>query len=270
MSFEPFESVLLVFQNPVKGRVEAYDDWYTNTHIRDAMRLDGAIATQRFIASEKQLTLDGQRVDPGYFAHTIYEWESAAKSVAGHEERAGTPAMQISRDGSFTKLRDFFYRPRFLSHGWSRAAGFRRGRDILTAMIQPAASEAEFIDWFQTRHVPATLALPGVGSIGLFSLHEEQSLPYPSEFPLAAVYGLTDVDAALQAWGARHDRRDETSLSAMAVAVEATCWQPRIPRLRAEEVADPTPHAAAEQERARLAYSDRYLSREELERFLEG
>jgi hypothetical protein len=266
-----FESILIVFQNARPGRQESYDDWYTNVHIRDAMRLDGAIATQRFVAAADQPVLGGRQVEPGYFAHTIYEWESAAKSVAGHGARAGMPLMEITGDCSFEALQDYFYRPVFLSHGWSREAGFRRGRDILTALIiPPPGGEAAFIDWFLTTHVPDTLALPGFGSVGLFSLHEEQSLLRPSRFPLAAVYALTDRAAALRAWSERYDAGAPADLSARAQEVTIGCWQPRIARLRAEDVLNqpPAAAAAAEERRAREAYADRFLSQEDLQKLL--
>jgi hypothetical protein len=264
-----FESILVVFQNPVDGRRDAYDDWYTNIHIRDAMRLDGAIATRRFIVSQDQLVIRGSPVRPQHWAHTIYEWESAAKSVQGHTDRAGTPAMEISRDGTFAGLRDYFYRPRVLSHGWSREHGFRRGEDILTAMIvPPPGGEAQFIDWFRDRHVRAALALPGIASVGLFTLHEQQSLPQPAEFPLVAIYALTDRVKALRAFESQLGSKTDIDLMAKLQQVELTCWQPRTPRLRAEEVAKPSAAALAEENRARAAYRDRYLTRAELMQLL--
>jgi hypothetical protein len=264
-----FESILVVFQNPVDGRRDAYDDWYTNIHIRDAMRLDGAIATRRFIVSQDQLLMHGNPVRPQHWAHTIYEWESAAKSVQGHTDRAGTPAMKISRDGNFAGLRDYFYRPRVLSHGWTREHGFRRGEDILTAMmVPPPSGEAQLIDWFRDRHVRAALALPGVGSVGLFSLHEQQSLPRPAEFPLVAIYALTDRASALCAFESQQGAKTDADLTAKTQQAELTCWQPRTPRLRAEEVATPTPAALAEENRARASYRDRYLTRAELMQLL--
>jgi hypothetical protein len=269
VNYEPLESILIVFQNPAEGRLKEYDDWYTHIHIRDAMRLDGAIATQRFVASRDQPVLGGKRVNPGYFAHTIYEWESAAKSVMGHSTRAGTPSMEITRDCSFVGLRDYFYRPVFLSHGWSPERGFRRGDDVLTALIVPRAHEPSgFINWFCTHHVADTLALPGFGSVGLFSLHEEQSLPLPSRFPLVAIYALSDRTAALRAWAERHDAGFDADLSARSQEVEVGCWQPRIPRLRAIEVAHPDPAAVAEERRARAAYGDRFLTQSELQNLL--
>jgi hypothetical protein len=258
------ESILVVYQNPVPGRLAEYDDWYTNIHIRDALRLDGAIATQRFIVGDEQPVLDGQSVAPEFWAHTIYEWESAQKSVDGHNARAGTSLMEISRDGAFEALRDYFYRPQYLSHDWSREAGFRRGSEILTVLLQPGDSFAEFLDWFKERHAPDTLALPGFGSVGLFSLHECQSLPTTPEYPMVAIYGLTDRSAALDAWAGRHDAQSENDLTGHTQKLEIGAWRPRIERLRAEEVAEPSPEAAAREEAAREKYAGQYLTQEEL------
>lgn len=257
-----FESILVVFQNPEEGRLYAYDDWYTNVHIRDAMRLDGAIATQRFIVHDEQLILNGTKVAPVHWAHTIYEWQSAAKSVQGHLDRAGTPLMDISHYGSFAGLRDYFFRPVFLSHGWSREAGFRLGsRAVLTAMIVPEpGSEAAFINWFSEVHAPATLAMPGFATAGLFVLHDEQSLPHPSHFSMVAIYGLSDASQALAAWGARHDAVSDEDLGGHVAEVETTCWQQRIDRLRAETVANASADAKANEHRAREAYRDSYLT----------
>ena len=271
MNAPQFESILIVFQNPRPGCVEPYDDWYTNIHIRDAMRLDGALATQRFIAHDQQLVCDGVAVRPEHWAHTIYEWESAAKSVLGHGARAGTPAMEISGDGSFEGLRDYFYRPDYLSHGWSLEAGFRRGDAVLTAMIVPhAGTEAAVRDWFRDIHAPPTLALPGFGSAALFSLHEEQSLPTPCRFTMVAIYGLADVGAALGAWARRSAGGEEPDLAARFAEAEITCWEKRIDRLLARDVANPKPDAAAAEERARTAFAGSYMTQDALARALGG
>jgi hypothetical protein len=264
-----FESVLIVFQNPVAGRMQPYDDWYTNVHIRDAMRLDGAIATQRFIVSEDQPTIAGKRVVPGHWAHTIYEWESAAKSVQGHRLRATTPQMQISRDGDFRNLRDYFYRPAVLSHGWTREARFRRGNDVISALIVPPQDAQGFVDWFREEHVGAILALDGVASAALFTLHSEQSLPIPAHFAMAAVYSLDNRAAAVRAWSDAQSHDGAGNLIARTAQTEAGCWIPRTPRLRAEDVARPTLAAAAEERRAREAHRERYLSSDELTRLLQ-
>lgn len=266
---ETFESILVVYQNPAPSRQDAYDHWYTNVHIRDAMKLDGAIATQRFIVGDEQPVLDGKAVTPHHWAHTIYEWESAQKSVDGHHERAGTVDMQVSRDGLFEGLRDFFYRPVHLSHGWTREAGFRRGTEILTVLIiPPSGGEKAFADWFSQDHAPDTLTLDGFGSAALFSLHEAQSLPYPAEYPMVAVYGLTDRPAALKAWAARHDAGSPLDIDARAERTEIGCWQPRVERLLAYDVVHADAATRAREEEARARHADRYLTQDELNALL--
>ncbi|GGC19034.1 hypothetical protein GCM10011371_03340 [Novosphingobium marinum] len=263
------ESILVVYQNPLEGRLSAYDDWYTNVHIRDAMRLDGAIATQRFAVHALQPTIEGQRVTPRFWAHTIYEWESAAASVQGHSERAGTELMQITGDASFTGLRDFFFRPEHLSHGWEREAGFRGSASaVMTALLEPAGDPDDFAKWFASEHAPHTTSLPGIGSASLFSLHEEQSLPVASEFPLVAVYGLSDAAQAIAAWSERHAAGDPNDLGYRTARYEIGCWEPRTPRLMARDVLSPSPAALAEETRARAAYADRYLATQQLEQRL--
>jgi hypothetical protein len=40
--------MLVVMTNPVEGRVDEYDDWYTNEHLTDVVGLEGYDAAQRF------------------------------------------------------------------------------------------------------------------------------------------------------------------------------------------------------------------------------
>lgn len=261
---DKLESILVVYQNAVTGRLAQYDDWYTNIHIRDALRLDGAIATQRFCIGDEQPVLEGETVAPQHWAHTIYEWSSAQKSVDGHNERAGTPLMEVSRDCVFEGLRDYFYRPEYLSHGWSPEHGFRRGTEILTALIQPPGDWRAFVAWFETQHASHTLAMPGFASVGLFSQHEAQSLPVAPEYPLVAVYGLSDRPAALKAWAERHDARSDNDLSPHVAKLEIGAWQPRIDRLLAQDVANPSAEAAAREAEAREKYAGNYLTQGEL------
>ena len=116
--------------------------------------------------------------------------------------------------------------------------------------------------------MPAVLNLPGFASTGLFTLHEAQSLPIPSPFAMTAIYSLSDRIEALNAWSAQHATRSGADLASMVESAEVTCWQPRTPRLLAQDVLDPTPHAAAEEQRARAAYHDRYLTQADLARLL--
>jgi len=39
---------LIVFTNPVEGRDDEYNDWYTNTHLPDVLKIPGITGAQRF------------------------------------------------------------------------------------------------------------------------------------------------------------------------------------------------------------------------------
>lgn len=46
------KAILVLGTNPVSAeREDEYNDWYTNTHIGDVMKLDGVIAARRYVLS---------------------------------------------------------------------------------------------------------------------------------------------------------------------------------------------------------------------------
>ena len=48
------EAILVVMTKAHPGREADMDDWYTNIHVRDALRFRGSISAQRFIRSADQ------------------------------------------------------------------------------------------------------------------------------------------------------------------------------------------------------------------------
>ena len=56
------QPVLTVLINPVAGREDDFNDWYTNVHIRDVMRFAGSIRVQRLLASAVQLEEPGHNI----------------------------------------------------------------------------------------------------------------------------------------------------------------------------------------------------------------
>jgi len=81
----------IVLSNPVAGREEEYNKWYTEKHIMDALEIPGIQAVQRFALA------DVQRRDPPYQWKymVIYEveQEGAAETMRILNERSGTPIM---------------------------------------------------------------------------------------------------------------------------------------------------------------------------------
>ena len=106
-------------------------------------------------------------------------------------------------------------------------------------------------------------------AVQAFSAYMKNSrCPFPPATIFVVVYGLTDVEAAVGAWGARHEARSSADLKSHAQEVNLGYWQPRIRRLRAEQVANPDIVLAEEEERARAIYGGRYLNQADLQQLL--
>jgi hypothetical protein len=46
---------LVVYSNPVEGREQEYNDWYSNRHLNDLLAIPGVIAARRFKLSGTQI-----------------------------------------------------------------------------------------------------------------------------------------------------------------------------------------------------------------------
>ncbi|HEY3695850.1 hypothetical protein [Phenylobacterium sp.] len=81
---------LVVMTNPVEGRADEYNDWYSNQHLSDVLRLPGVMAAQRFKIGEG---FDGPHK---YMALYQMETSDPAGVLAELTKRANTPEMPIS------------------------------------------------------------------------------------------------------------------------------------------------------------------------------
>jgi hypothetical protein len=80
---------LLVATNPLPGRDDEYNDWYSNRHLDEVLRVvDGCLAAQRF-----------RVVDPEAGAHryyALYEFEADSAQAVRDALDRGTPSMEVS------------------------------------------------------------------------------------------------------------------------------------------------------------------------------
>lgn len=85
------ECVLVVQTNPVAGREDEYNDWYTNRHLADVLKVPGFKSARRF-----KLAQD----DPGakwkYLAIYEFETNDPVQALADLNSFAGTPEMALS------------------------------------------------------------------------------------------------------------------------------------------------------------------------------
>jgi hypothetical protein len=85
---------IIAFNNPVEGREDEYNDWYSNTHLADVLKTPGFLTGQRFRLAPAQKAGSEQR----WKYAAVYECEAdhAQQLLDGLAARLGTPAMPIS------------------------------------------------------------------------------------------------------------------------------------------------------------------------------
>lgn len=83
---------LFVLTNAVEGKEEEYNDWYTNQHLADVLRVPGFVSAQRFKLTESVVA------DKNYAYAALYgvETDDPHAALAAMNSAAGTPAMPIS------------------------------------------------------------------------------------------------------------------------------------------------------------------------------
>lgn len=84
----------VVFTNPVQGREEEFNHWYTNTHIPDVLRVPGIQSARRYRRTAEQR---GAGPHPWEYM-AIYECDAPQPQVVtdGIQARIGTPQMTMS------------------------------------------------------------------------------------------------------------------------------------------------------------------------------
>lgn len=98
--------VLVVLSNAVEGCDQKFNDWYTNTHIGDVLKVPGFVAAQRYKLSESQLA--GGPGPYGYLALYEVETDDLAATGAGLTG-AGDMYIDPALDRSATVA--WFYTP---------------------------------------------------------------------------------------------------------------------------------------------------------------
>lgn len=92
---------LLAFTNAKPGRDDEFNDWYSNVHLGDVLKLPGVKAAQRFSLAETQ-----HRAGPHPWSYmAVYEIDiddiadtlSALRVVSGTEAMPLSPALQDER-----------------------------------------------------------------------------------------------------------------------------------------------------------------------------
>ena len=81
---------LVVFSGPVEGREDEYNDWYTNRHLDDVLRIPGIVSARRYKVAP------GQGPSRPYLALYNVETDDIGGVFAEMGRRANTDIMPIS------------------------------------------------------------------------------------------------------------------------------------------------------------------------------
>ncbi len=85
---------LVVLSNPVEGREDEYNDWYTNAHLADVLGVPGVVSAQRFRRTEQQRTAGPHAWK--YMALFECEADEVRTVTDGMQARSGNPGWRSS------------------------------------------------------------------------------------------------------------------------------------------------------------------------------
>jgi hypothetical protein len=108
--------VFVVFSEPAEGQEDEYNDWYSNTHIHDLLKIPGLVRASRYVLSENVVTPTGPNASPaapsGQKYLALYEIEAddvsyvpdAIMELGKKGEMPLSPALSNVNRGYFTMI----------------------------------------------------------------------------------------------------------------------------------------------------------------------
>lgn len=239
------EAQLVVLTNAVDGRDADFNDWYSNIHARDTMRMRGGLAQQRFRFADEQVQDFGGAFPAKYLA--LYDVYDAAWFTREHMDRAGTPWMVVEDSLDMRYLHDFYYYP---LHFRDRRPRGSAGCGVVLEQVQALPGQAEALrEWFGDSYMPARFRQPGIvaGSFMAFEQHG-QMMPFAPGHDHVAIWRL-DGEAARQNWREGNPLADCPFVDRTKTAI--SCWDVASRRIIKDDVTYPAAEALAREEAAR-------------------
>ena len=239
------DRVLLVLAKPVEGRVDDFNDWYSNIHIRDALRFRGSLAAQRFSA------LPGSAEHREHVHLAIYETFNAPLFTYDHRDLAPTSHMRITSAFDREDLSDYYYRP--LSYRCDASGEQDDGAVVLEQYQSKHSDEATLREWLESEWVPSLNETVNIRSSLIVAVdHHHQMLPGTPAYDVAVIHRVEDIEMASANWPSENAQdtphKPKTSF-----------WQPITQRLTCDDIRNPTSAAVAAEEMARERLGTNFL-----------
>jgi hypothetical protein len=238
------EAVLVVLANAVAGRETDFDDWYTNIHLRDALRFRGSIAAQRFKWAATQV--QDFPAGFGWDYLTLYDVFDPERFSREHMENALTSRMMVTDAFRMDGLNDYHYFP--IQFRDNHPGSIHDGSVIMEQVAVAASDEAGFCAWYDGYFATAC-GRPGVRK-GTLMRYLPQGQLVESQ-PIHNFVGIYHIDdaRAVKTW--RHESGLHTSAMIDQASLSVTCWEPVTAKITEDDVLHTSSAALAAEERAR-------------------
>lgn len=255
----PLPSIFIVMTEAVEGREDEFNDWYTNIHCHDTMRLKGSVAVQRWKLSRHQLRYNAAHVGPAQRWLCIYELGDTQQNIDDHVEQCFTDAMPITSAQRIDAAEDFYYVP--VEPGRNALEVFApRGGDVLTIRMNALpGKDAELVKWYCELYLPRTLKLIGFTAGALYRAADIQLIDAPPRFKFTAVYHIADPMVAVESLDS-HLAQTGTILDCPFVeagSVRIACYSPITNRFTATQALNLPPSQRALEDEFRAGMGDR-------------
>lgn len=244
------EAVLVVLTKARPGREADLDDWYTNIHIRDALRFRGSIAAQRFTRSSDQPMDIPAGYDWQYLA--LYDVFDPERFSREHWDNALTNRMMVTTAIDDSVLEDYHYYP--LAFRNNDPDTEHSGGVIFEQFSAAPGEDAELRAWYADEYLLAAARRTGVHSAGLLAYRSfGQMIPTVPQYNYVGVYKVNSPDA-WKGW------QGTPLLSATPLIDNAsllvTHWDRLTRKLTKDHVQHPTSEGLAAEENARTRMGD--------------
>jgi len=234
---QKLSSIFLVMTEPNDGQEDEFNDWYTNIHCHDIMRLQGSVAVQRFKLSPYQLRYNRKYVGPRQPWLCIYELNNSQQNLDDHVRYCFSDAMPISSALNVDTGEDFYYVPVVPGKTAVECFNARGGHVLLISMNIKDEQEAQFIKWYREHYQPRLLKLIGFGDGDLYRAAEIQLINRAPTYEFSAVYHVDDPMVAVESLDS-HLAQSKTILDCPHVepgSIGIACYSPISNRLTAEQ-----------------------------------
>lgn len=220
------QALLVVLINPVEGREDDFNNWYTHVHIRDVMRFAGSIRVQRLVESENQVETPSHK----YF--TLYDTFDPALLSLEHREAMGTRRMVITHAHDQASVINAYYYPVASRTNCPTALTCDEQPLILEMIDVPTEQRDVFEDHYAGSRLPDLLRAPGhmAGALMRFD-RAGQMFEFEPAFSHIAVWRVDDLPRALPAW-----QKESLPPFLNGLRRQVGCYIPQAPYLTRDHV----------------------------------